>query len=381
MKRKIAVTTGTRSEYGILRPVLKEIVQSRQLELYLIVAGMHLTKKFGMTINEIKKDGFKIYAKVEMLPKGNSPFFMAKALGEGVIQLSKIFQKLQPDINLILGDRDEPFASALTASHMNIVNAHIHGGEVSNGIDEYIRHSITKLSNIHFAVSKKSKQRIIKLGENPKYVFLTGSPSIDDVLHGTKSSKKELEKKYDLKIKGDEILLVQHPVTTQFGESEKQIISILNAISKLKKTTIAIAPNSDAGNNEIFENLKKYSMQFDFIKMYPNIPRRDYLGFLQNCGVLVGNSSSGLIEGSYFNIPVINLGIRQEGRERGKNVINIKEITTTSVLNAIQNALDLKNKKFKKEWIYGKGNASKKITKYLERIKLDRNLLQKQLVY
>jgi GDP/UDP-N,N'-diacetylbacillosamine 2-epimerase (hydrolysing) len=381
MKRKIAVTTGTRSEYGFLRPVLREIGQSKQLELYLIVAGMHLSKKFGMTINEIKKDGFKIYAKVEMLPKGNSPYFMAKALGEGVIQFSKIFQKLQPDINLILGDRDEPFASALAASHMNIINAHIHGGEVSKGFDEYIRHSITKLSNIHFAVSKKSKQRIIKLGENPKYVFLTGSPSIDEALHGIKSSKKELEKKYNLKIKGDEILLVQHPVTTQFGESEKQIISILNAVSKLKKTTIAIAPNSDAGNNEIFQNLQKYSMKFDFIKMYPNIPRRDYLGFLQNCGVLVGNSSSGLIEGGYFNIPVINLGIRQEGRERGKNVINIKEITTTSVLNAIQNALQMKNKKIKKEWIYGNGNASKKIIKYLKRIKLDKNLLEKQLVY
>jgi len=155
MKRKIAVTTGTRSEYGLLRPLLKEISRSKELELYLIVAGMHLSKKFGMTINDIKNDGFKIHAKVEMLPQGNSTFFMAKALGEGIIQFSKIFRKLQPDINLILGDRDEPFASALAASHMNIVNAHIHGGEISTGFDEYVRHSITKISNIHFAVSKK----------------------------------------------------------------------------------------------------------------------------------------------------------------------------------------------------------------------------------
>jgi UDP-N-acetylglucosamine 2-epimerase (non-hydrolysing)/GDP/UDP-N,N'-diacetylbacillosamine 2-epimerase (hydrolysing) len=381
MKRKIAVTTGTRSEYGLLRPLLKEISRSKELELYLIVAGMHLSKKFGMTINDIKNDGFKIHAKVEMLPQGNSTFFMAKALGEGIIQFSKIFRKLQPDINLILGDRDEPFASALAASHMNIVNAHIHGGEISTGFDEYVRHSITKISNIHFAVSKKSQQRIIKLGENPKNVFLTGSPSIDEVLHGNKASKKELEKKYDLKIKGDEILLVYHPVTTQFGKSEKQIISILKAISKLKKITIAIAPNSDAGNQEIFNNLKKFSKQFDFIKTYPTIPRYDYLGFLQNFGVLVGNSSSGLIEGSYFDIPVINLGIRQKGRERGKNVIDVKEISPISVFNAIQNALQIKNKNMTKELIFGKGNTSKKITQILESITIDKNLLQKQLVY
>ncbi len=381
MKRKIAVTTGTRSEYGLLRPLLKEISRSKELELYLIVAGMHLSKKFGMTINDIKNDGFKIHAKVEMLPQGNSTFFMAKALGEGIIQFSKIFRKLQPDINLILGDRDEPFASALAASHMNIVNAHIHGGEISTGFDEYVRHSITKISNIHFAVSKKSQQRIIKLGENPKNVFLTGSPSIDEVLHGNKASKKELEKKYDLKIKGDEILLVYHPVTTQFGKSEKQIISILKAISKLKKITIAIAPNSDAGNQEIFNNLKKFSKQFDFIKTYPTIPRHDYLGFLQNFGVLVGNSSSGLIEGSYFDIPVINLGIRQKGRERGKNVIDVKEISPISVFNAIQNALQIKNKNMTKELIFGKGNTSKKITQILESITIDKNLLQKQLVY
>ena len=200
MKKRITVTTGTRSEYGILRPILKEISKSNKLELCLIVTGMHLSKKFGMTINEIKKDGFPISAKINMVPKGNTPFYMAHSLGTGIIQFSKIFQKLKPDINLILGDRDEPFASAISASHMNIVNAHIHGGEVSLGFDEYIRHSITKLSNIHFAVSKKSQKRIIQLGENPKYVFYTGSPSIDEVLYGKKSSKKDLEKKYQLKI-------------------------------------------------------------------------------------------------------------------------------------------------------------------------------------
>jgi len=381
VKRKIAITTGTRSEYGILRPLLKEISKSKKLELCLIVAGMHLSKKFGMTINEIKNDGFSIYAKINMVPKGNTPFHMAQSLGMGIIQFSKIFQKLQPDINLILGDRDEPFASAIAASHMNIVNAHIHGGEVSSGFDEYIRHSITKLSNIHFAVSKKSQKRIIKLGENPKNVFYTGSPSIDEVLHGKKSSKKVLEKKYNFKINGDEILFLYHPVTTQFGESKKQIISILEGIIKLKKTTLAIAPNSDAGNKEIFNYLEKFSKKYDFIKLYPSIPRQDYLGFLQNFGVLIGNSSSGLIEGSYFDIPVINLGIRQNGRERGKNVIDVKKISSILIFKVLQNALKHRKKIIIKNNVYGNGNASKKITYILENIKLNDTLFEKQLSY
>ncbi|MGI0022955.1 MAG: UDP-N-acetylglucosamine 2-epimerase, partial [Nitrososphaeraceae archaeon] len=164
MKRKIAVTTGSRSEYGILRPLLQAISDSKKLDLYLIVAGMHLSKKYGMTINEIKSDGFKIFETVDMVPKGNSTYHMALSLGKGVIAFSKIFHKLKPDINLVLGDRDEAFASALAASHMNIPNAHIHGGDKTKaGIDEYNRHAITKISNIHFAATKKSKERIIRM--------------------------------------------------------------------------------------------------------------------------------------------------------------------------------------------------------------------------
>ncbi len=173
MKRKISVITGTRAEYGVLRPVLKKIKASKKLDLFLIVTGMHLSQKYGKTINEIKDDGFEIYAIVKMIPKGNSTFHMAMAVGEGTIQFAKIFQKLKPDINLILGDRDEALSAALAASHMNIPNAHIHGGDKTQaGIDEYNRHAITKLSNIHFAGTRNSKQRIIKMGESSQHVFL-----------------------------------------------------------------------------------------------------------------------------------------------------------------------------------------------------------------
>ena len=241
---------------------------------------MHLSKKFGSTINEIKKDGFKIYAKFSMLPKEDTGYHMAQTVGKGIINFSKVFRKLQPDINLILGDRDEMLASAIAASHMNIPNAHIHGGDKSSGIDEYNRHAITKLSNLHFAATKKSYQRIIKMGENPKNVLFTGSPSIDEVLLRKITAKKNLEKKYNISFTGKELLLVFHPVTTEAESTKKQINKILNAIKKLKLPTIVLGPNSDAGSKEILENLIQFSNKYKFCQFYRNIPRNDYLGML-----------------------------------------------------------------------------------------------------
>ena len=381
MKRKIVVTTGSRSEYGILRPIMKEILNNKKLELYTIVAGMHLSKKHGLTIKEIQKDGFKIFATINMIPKGNSPFYMAKALGKGVVEFSKIFQKLKPDINLILGDRDEAFASALAASHMNIPNAHIHGGDRTQaGIDEYNRHAITKISNIHFAATKKSKQRIIRLGENPKYVFYTGSPSIDEIVKNRISNKTELEKKYKINFTGDEILLIQHPVTTEVENTERQINNILKALVKLRKPVIAIAPNSDAGNQEIFRTLSQYSKKFKFIKLYKSFPRKDYLGFLKNCSMIVGNSSSAIIDSGYFNIPAINIGIRQNEREKGKNVIDVKKDSITEIYRAINKTSRIKKGKTFMS-VYGKGGASKKIVNILDKISLTKELIQKKIFY
>ena len=202
-----------------------------------------------------------------MLPKNDTNFSMSNALGKGVMAFTKIFNKLKPDINLILGDRDEMLASTLAAYHLNIPNAHIHGGDKSQGgIDEYNRHAITKMSNIHFAATLKSKQRILKMGENPKFVFHTGSPSIDEIMKKHVTSKKDLEQKYTIKLDGREILLLQHPVTTQTGLSGKQIMNTLKAIVKIGEPTIAIAPNSDAGNKIIFKHLRTFSKKYDFIK-------------------------------------------------------------------------------------------------------------------
>ncbi len=382
MKRKITVTTGTRADYGLLRQILHFIDSNKNLELYLLVTGMHLSKKHGQTINEIKNDGFKIYKKFQMMPKNDEVFNMAYELGSGISKFSKIFNEINPDINLILGDRDEMLASAISAYHMNIPNAHIHGGDKSGGIDEYTRHAITKISNIHFAASQKSKERILKMGENKKYVFFTGSPAIDEVKNNMMTDKKTLELKYGFKFFGNEILLLQHPVTTQIESSEKQILNTLKAIAKIKKTTIIIAPNSDPGSKIIFKHVNLFTKKYDFMKLYSSLPRNDYLGMLKNCGVLVGNSSSGIIESTFFQIPVVNIGIRQEGREKGRNVLDVKYDSIMSIHEAIIKSLKIKKPTRKiTDHIYGKGNASKKIVNILEKIHLNKDLIQKQIHY
>jgi UDP-N-acetylglucosamine 2-epimerase (non-hydrolysing)/GDP/UDP-N,N'-diacetylbacillosamine 2-epimerase (hydrolysing) len=379
-KRRISVTTGTRADYGVLRPILFEIQKNTKLELFLIVTGMHLSKKHGKSINEIIKDGFSVFRSFNMIPKADSKFEATKQLGTSIINFSKIFEKLQPDINVVLGDRDEMLASSIAAYHANIPNAHIHGGDRSQGgIDEYNRHAITKMSNFHFAASQKSRTRIIKMGENQKYVYFTGSPSIDEIISNKITNKNELEKKYSHLFSGNEIILLQHSVTTQIQYSQKHILQTLTAIKNLGIKTIAIAPNSDPGNTAIFNALKTFAKKNNFMDFYENVPRSDFLGFLKYGGVLVGNSSSGMIEASYFNIPVVNIGIRQKGRERGNNVIDVgnsKDAIFTAIHKSLKKNVYQKNKK-----IYGNGHTAKKIVKYLENVKLSDELLKKQIMY
>ena len=380
MKKKILVTTATRAEYGTLRPIMEKIRDSDKLELILLVTGTHLSKSHGFTINEILQDKFKIHAKFNYLPIRDDNFSMSTALGKGIINFSKIFQKFHPDINLLIGDRDEMLASAIAASHMNIVNAHIAGGDVSGGIDEYNRHAITKLSNIHFASTKKSKQHIIKMGENKKYVFYTGSPNIDQIKEGRITSKKVLETKYSLKLTGKEIILLQHPVTTESNKSQEQILTTLKAISKLKNFVIGIYPNSDAGNKSILKPLKRFSKTHSNFKLFSTFPREDYLGLLQYAGVLLGNSSSGIIEASYFGIPVVNIGKRQRCRERGKHIYDVSEHSSNEIYRNLLKALNAKQKT-KNKSIYGHGNASKKIVKILESMKITDSLIDKKLQF
>ena len=381
-RRKILVTTGTRAEYGILRPVLKKIHESKKLDLLLVVTGTHNSKKYGMTINEIKKDGFKIYKILRILPKSDTSYSITYSLAETITAFSKIFKKSKPDINVIIGDRDEMLGSAIAAYHMNIPNAHIHGGDRSGGLDEYNRHAITKMSNIHFAATKESLSRILKLGENPKYVFQTGSTSVDEIKNKRITKKRDLEKSFDLKFNDNNVVLfAYHPVTTEIKKSVKEVQNILEAIVELNYTCIIISPNSDAGRNRIFSEISKYSKKYKFLKVYGSFSRPDFLGLLKNCGILVGNSSSGIIEASCFSIPVINIGIRQKGRESNKKVIQVNNFQRGSIIKAILKAQKMKNDhKLHVKSIYGDGKSSKRITKLLEK-KYPEKIYQKHISY
>jgi UDP-hydrolysing UDP-N-acetyl-D-glucosamine 2-epimerase len=232
MTRKIAVLTGTRAEYGILRPILRRINTHPKLELYLIVTGMHLSDEFGYTIKQIENDGFKIYAKLDTLNKEDTGAGMARYIGKTTAKLAKVFEHLQPDILLLLGDRGEMLAGAIAATCMNILIAHIHGGETSGSVDEAFRHAISKLAHIHFVATEECKRKLIALGEDPSRIFVVGAPGLDDIFENL-LPPEEIAKKYGLDLSKPIVLLIQHPVVTEVEEAPSQIRETLNAIVEL----------------------------------------------------------------------------------------------------------------------------------------------------
>jgi UDP-N-acetylglucosamine 2-epimerase (non-hydrolysing)/GDP/UDP-N,N'-diacetylbacillosamine 2-epimerase (hydrolysing) len=380
--RKVAVITGTRADYGILYPVLKAIDSSQNLKLQLIVCGMHLCPDFGMTIKEIEKDGFEISDKFETVFSSDTGSSMAKTVGLSIMYAAQSFERLKPDIVLVLGDRGEMLAAAIAACYMNIPVAHIHGGEVSGTVDESIRHAITKLSHIHFPATEDSRNRIIKMGEKEENVFVVGAPGLDVIKSTKYISREEFLNKFGLK--DDKIILMtQHPVTTEIDDVDFQIRETLNAIVSIGKQTVITYPNSDSGGRIIIRRIEEYRQKYSFIKVYKNLSQYDYLNLLNNADVMVGNSSSGIIEAASFKLPVVNIGTRQNGRLRGINVMDAA-YSRKEIINAINKSLyDDNYIKSLDKCInpYGDGNASGRIVKILNDIKIDRNLIQKKITY
>ncbi|HAZ36847.1 MAG TPA: UDP-N-acetylglucosamine 2-epimerase (hydrolyzing) [Clostridiaceae bacterium] len=380
--RKVAVITGTRADYGILYPVLKAIDSSQNLKLQLIVCGMHLCPDFGMTIKEIEKDGFEISDKFETVFSSDTGSSMAKTVGLSIMYAAQSFERLKPDIVLVLGDRGEMLAAAIAACYMNIPVAHIHGGEVSGTVDESIRHAITKLSHIHFPATEDSRNRIIKMGEKEENVFVVGAPGLDVIKSTKYISREEFLNKFGLK--DDKIILMtQHPVTTEIDDVDFQIRETLNAIVSIGKQTVITYPNSDSGGRMIIRRIEEYRQKYSFIKVYKNLSQYDYLNLLNNADVMVGNSSSGIIEAASFKLPVVNIGTRQNGRLRGINVMDAA-YSRKEIINAINKSLyDDNYIKSLDKCInpYGDGNASGRIVKILNDIKIDRNLIQKKITY
>ncbi len=382
--KKVAVVTGTRAEYGILLPVLKAIQAQKELELLLIATGMHLSRDFGYTVDEIVKDGFKIDARVDMSASDDTLGAMAQSIGQGIIGLTRTWEKLKPDVIVVLGDRIEPLAAAISGAYMNIPVAHIHGGDATKGgLDEYARHAITKFAHIHFPATQKSAERIIKMGEDKWRVHMVGSPALDVILNEKLLSHKSVIKKFGLDTSQPLILMVQHSVTTEVDQAAKQVTETLEALVATGYPVIVFYPNSDAGGRSILKRIKQYEKKYPIFKVIPSLPRREYLSLLSVASVLVGNSSSGMIDSPSFGVPAVNIGTRQEGRERGDNVIDV-EYNRKEIIKAIKKALTdqaFLNKVKRCYNPYGDGKASIRITEVLSDMKITPELLQKKITY
>jgi len=380
--RKIAVITGTRAEYGIFKSVLREIETNPELDLSLIVIGMHLSTEFGYTVKEIEEDGFKIEAKIAVLHSGDTGAAMSKSIGKCMVRTANALEKIKPDVLLILGDRSEMLLGAVSATYMGIPIAHIHGGDISGNVDEPVRHAITKLTHIHFTATKESADRIIKMGEEPWRVHVVGAPGLDLILNEKMPEPREITRKYGLDLSKPILLVVQHSVITEADDAPNQIRETLEAISELGYQTILIYPNADAGGRRMIEVIREYE-KYPFIRTFRSILHKEYLSLMKLASVIVGNSSGGIIEAPSFRLPVINIGTRQRGRQRAENVIDV-DYDKEEIKMAIQKALY--DEKFKEKVkncknFYGDGKAGKRIAKILSEIKIDKRLLEKRMTY
>ena len=384
--KKITVVTGTRAEYGLLVPVLRVIQNHPQLNLSIIATGAHLSVDHGYTIHEIENDGFEVDAAVNMYIDnymGDSSVFISTSLGIGMIEIARAIDQLKSDIILILGDRGEVLVAAIAALHMNIPIAHIHGGDTMTGgaIDNSIRHAITKLAHIHFPATEESAARIKRLGEESWRIHTVGAPGIDTILYTALLSTEQLAKLYSLDLNEPLLLAVQHPITTQPEAAADQMQITLESIMELQVQTILVYPNSDAGNSSMIKVIKEYE-HLPFLQTFKNLPHIEYLSLLRSADVLIGNSSSGIIESAAFHLPVVNIGIRQEGRQRSVNVIDVDH-DKEEIIKGINIARDEAFIQKVNECIhpFGDGTAGLRIANVLAGLKLDQKLLQKKITY
>lgn len=379
-KRKICVVTGSRAEYGLLYWLLKEIETDKKLELKLIVTGMHLSLKFGLTYKEIEKN-FKIDKKINISLISDSSQSISNSMSIAQRSFSKTYDELKPDIIVILGDRYEIFSAVAAAMIARIPVAHIHGGELSEGsLDDCMRHSITKMAHLHFTAAEEYKNRVIQLGEDPRRVFNVGGLGIENIKKFKLLSKNELEKSIGFKLKKKNILITFHPVTLEKNTSKKQFQELLNAISDLNGTGIIFTKtNSDLNGNIINQMINQFLKKNSKNSIgFVSLGQLKYLSLLQYVDAVVGNSSSGLLEAASFKIGTINIGDRQRGRIRGRNVIDC----LPSKKNIQKSFAKLYSKKFQLllqnvNNPYDNGTSSKKIIKVLRNFKL-KDILKKK---
>ncbi len=339
--KRIGIMTGTRAEYGLLKSLMQEINKDNDLELYLIVSGMHLSPEFGMTYQEIEEDGFEINAKVEMLLSSDSPAGISKSIGLGVIGFADEFQRADLDMLILLGDRYEALSAAICALVMRIPIAHLHGGEVTEGaIDEGIRHSITKMSYLHFTSTEQYRNRVIQLGENPERVFYVGALGVENIKKINLMTKEELERSIHFEIDENTVVVTYHPVTLENNTVEEQFLNLLKVLDRNPKIRMIFTKaNADTNGRIVNELIDKYAAQnSERACAFMSLGQKRYLSALKYCRIVIGNSSSGIIEAPSFGKPIINIGDRQKGRICADSVINCG-YTQQEIQQAMETAL------------------------------------------
>ncbi len=378
-KRKIAVVTGKRGGFGALMTLMRAINEDSQMELSLIVTDMHLSSFFGDTAREVEKE-FVVSAKVDLRQCGDGGLERSIALGRCVSEMASTLSKIKPDIVVLLGDRGEVLSTAIAAMELNIPIAHILGGDVAGNRDGNRIHAITKLANIHFPSSKDSYKRILKLGEDPRRVFSFGSTYIDLILKKEFTDNKEVRKKYKIAQDEEYFICIQHPMTFQEDRSYKEMKMLLKVLEKQKTKTFIIYPCSDQGYEGTVKAINEFS-DVPHFSIHKNIEALDFWGLMSDASLFIGNSSSGLMETPYFNLPAVNIGSRQNGRIRDMNVLDASP-TPSSILKAIKKVTNSRFKKnIKNNFVFGKGDAGCKIARVLKNIKVDDGLLMKKITY
>ena len=375
-KRKICVVVTARPSYSRIKTVLTAIQNHPKLELQLVIAGSALLDRYGNAVDFIEKDGFPIAAKVFMVLEGENPTTMAKTTGLGVMELTNVLYNLKPDAVITIADRFETIATSIAAAYQNIPLVHIQGGEVTGSIDEKVRHANTKLADLHLVSSEDARERVIKLGENPACVINTGCPSIDLAKQITEDPELDFDpiKKYGgvgvkLNWKSGYIVVMQHPVTTEYTESKAHIQETLNAVNQLNYPAFWFWPNVDAGSDGTSNGIRAFREleQPQNMHFFKNMEPLDFLRLLKNAKALVGNSSAGIRECSYLGTPVINIGNRQHRRMRAENVTDVNH-DQKEIYQAVKSAISTNH--FKSSGIYGNGDSGEKIAKLLAEVEL-----------
>ena len=382
--RKICVVIGSRANYNSIKSVMQAIQRHPELELMVVVGASALLDRYGSVVELVERDGFRPAAKVYMLIEGETPATMAKSTGLGLLELPTVFEQLKPDIVLTVGDRFETMATTLAATYMNIPLAHTMGGEVSGTIDESIRHAVTKFAHLHFPACQQAAERIIKMGEHAEAVHLVGCPRIDmvaDIIRqdtdgiGREVFEEGVGTSFDLR--RPFLIVSQHPVTTEYGQGERQVTETLMAVRQLNTPAIILWPNADAGAEDVAQGIRKFRERhpdapFHYFK---NLPLELYVRLMLRARCMVGNSSAAIREGAFIGIPAVNVGTRQQGRQRGRNVVDV-DYRRTDIAEAIEQ--QTKNGRYPSEAIYGDGQAGPRIATVLATATVR---LQKQIAY